>query len=656
MPSTLIGVHLVGSNQNQLTRADQLIVKGKYEEALNLVETLEKSNKLESREQLLCQVCKSTILNKLGKYSQALELLETTSQKSKSKNLYFILMDAIIERAYSLWRLGRLNQALEILKQNDEILESIERKGRKEVRKRQASTYKLRGVIFQSKGNYEKALKLYNESLVIWNDLNDQQEISNILNNIGVLYRNKGELDRALEYYEQSLAIYNEIGNNDDIATITNNIGNIYLYKGEIDKALESFKQCLRLWEDTDNDQYTALVLCNIGDIYQQRGDWETSTLYYKESLFLREKIGNKIDIVLSLYGLVTVSLDAQMKDRAKRYLERIMEIQKKESNQFINQISKVAEAHYLKNSSRMKDKVRAQELFQGILEEDVLDHSITITALLNFIELLLEELKMSGDQELLDLVKTMIESLSEIAEHQNSFTLLAKTYLLQSQLALIDLDLVQARILLTQAEQIAEDKNLKYLAMKISNEHDVLLEQLSDWEDLINKNSCLQDRLELTRFGELMISLNNKGDIEFPQLINEEPVMLLILADSGTPLYTRNFLEGSELDGVLIGGFLAAIINFCKETFSSKGSVERIKHQEYTVLLKQKKPLLFSYVIKGQTYSASQKLEAFAKIIGTSTSVWENLLKAIKSSKALVLDSRIMIEEIAKMIFPSKR
>ena len=181
-------------------------------------------------------------------------------------------------------------------------------------------------------------------------------------------------------------------------------------------------------------------------------------------------------------------------------------------------------------------------------------------------------------------------------------------------------------------------------------------IEQLSDWEDLINKDASLKDRLELTRFGELMVSLNNRGDLEFPQLINEEPVMLLILAESGTPLYSKNYLEGSELDGVLVGGFLAAIINFCNETFSTKGSIERIKYQEYTVLLKPKRPLFFGYVIKGQTYSASQKLEAFSKIIGTSTSVWENLIRAMKSSRVLVSESKTMIEDIANMIFPSKR
>jgi len=646
----------LGSNSSQLDRADQLIVKGKYEEALQLVETLEESYKLHKKEVLNCQICKSTILNKLGRYNQALEILEQTSQETKDNQYYLLLMDSIIEKAYSLWRLGRLNKALECLKQNEEILLSIRKQESKEVKRRIASTLKLKGVVFQSKGNHSKALELFTESQKLWEELGDKQEISTILNNIGVLFRTKGELEKALEYYEQSLTIYNEIGNKDDIATAMNNIGNLYMYKGEIDKALEYFKQCLRLWEGTGNDQYTALVLCNIGDIYQQRGDWETSTLYYKESLYLRERIGNQIDIVLSLYGLVTVSLDAQMKDRAKRYLDRIREIDNKETNDFINQIKRVAEAQYLKTSTRMKDKVGAQELFQEILEEDVLDHSITITALLNYIELLLEELKMSADQELLDLIRTLVESLSEIAEHQNSFTLLTKTYLLQSQLSLIDLDLVKARILLTQAEQIAEDKNLKHLAMKISNEHDVMLEQLSDWEDLINKEASLKDRLELTRFGELMVSLSNKGDVEFPQLINEEPVMLLVLAESGTPLYTKNYLEGSELDGVLVGGFLAAIINFCNETFSSKGSIERIKHQEYTLLLKPKKPLFFSYVIKGQTYAASQKLEAFSKIIGTSTSVWEDLISAKKCSKALETNSKKMIEDIANMIFPSKR
>ena len=150
-----------------------------------------------------------------------------------------------------------------------------------------------------------------------------------------------------------------------------------------------------------------------------------------------------------------------------------------------------------------------------------------------------------------------------------------------------------------------------------------------------------------------IMENPTTSGEFLLSQSLNQD--MLLILAESGTPLFTKNYLEGSELDGILIGGFLAAIISFSKETFSSEGSIERIKHQEYTVLLKPKQKFLFSYVIKGQSYSALQKLEAFTKIISTSTSVWDDLNNVLKTSKTITPASRTMLDEIAKMIFPSK-
>ncbi len=221
--------------------------------------------------------------------------------------------------------------------------------------------------------------------------------------------------------------------------------------------------------------------------------------------------------------------------------------------------------------------------------------------------------------------------------------------------MALVDLDLEKARELLIKAQEIAERKGLRRLAISISSDHDSLLNQLSEWESFINKKASLKERIEFAQLGGLVIKLIKNGDAGTTEIINEEPVLLIILSENGTPLYTKNYVEGSQFDGVLIGGFLAAIIKFSQETFASEGSIERIKHQEYTLLVKAKKPFLFSYIIKGQTYSAMQKLEALTRIIGTSTSIWDDLLRAIKTSKPISAGSNSMIDELAKMVFPSK-
>lgn len=644
-----------GSYSHKLTIVNRLITKGEYEEALQLVESVEKDCKKNNKEHIKCIISKSNIFNKLGRYDKALILSESAIVESEKKNFTLLRLDSVISKAHSLWRLGKLDESLETIKQNEYLLQKIDAKKQKKIAKRKASIRRIQGVVFHTKGELEEAEECYQESLELWREIEDKQEISSILNNLGVLCRNKGDLYTALEYYEQSLEIYQEIGNKDDLATSYNNIGNIYRFQGDLTKALEYYKRSLEIWEGIGNNQFISLAVTNIAEIYQQKGDYETAYVYFKRGLKLREQIGNKQEIALSLYYLISEAIDAGYKDRAIRYLERLKEINSVNDNPFLNQLNKVAEAEILKHSTRMRDKAKAQELLQDVIEEEVADHSLTITALLGLSELLLDELKMSCEPEVLSLLQSIVNSLLEIANHQGSHDLLAKTYWFQSQLALIDLDLDNARDLLIKAQVIAEERGLRRLAMHISSDHDALLDQLSQWEDFVTSNVSLKDRLEFAKLGELVVRLMKRGEIDIPQILCEEPVLLLILSEGGTPLYSKNYLEGSELDGVLIGGFLSAITNFSRETFATEGSIERIKHQEYTLLLKPHKSFLFCYVIKGQTYSALQKLESFVKIIGTSTSAWNDLLSSIKTSKVLNPASRVMIEEIAKMIFPSK-
>ncbi|MHA1692116.1 MAG: tetratricopeptide repeat protein [Candidatus Heimdallarchaeaceae archaeon] len=633
----------------------KLISEGKYEEALEDLENIEKKGEFGEKKQINCQILKSEIYNKTGKYEEALSFAEEALEKCKDPDDCLAILDATNETAYSYWRLGKLEEANKVLDRNEPIVQKLKDEKIEAVLNREARIYRIKGVLHHTNGNLNEAEKQYRKSLSLWEQIGDKQEISSVLNNLGVLNRTKGELHKALGYYQKSLFLYKEFGNIDDIATSLNNIGNIFRYQGELDEALHYYKQSLESWEEIGNAQFVSLAFYNIGEVYQQKGKFDTAKRYFKQSLTLREEIGNKQDIAMTLFYLISASLDSDNTKSAQRYLDRLRYIESSEKNSFIGQLRKIAEASLLKTSPRMKHRVEAQELLQKVLEEEIVDHSLTVIALIGLSELLLEELKISGDQEVFTLLQSMVSSLFDIAKHQDSHNLLVKTYWLQSQIALIDLDLEKARVLLNKAQEIAEKKGLRKLAINISSDHDSLLDQLSDWESLIDKKAGLKERLEFAQLGGLVIKLIKNGEVGPTEIVNEDPVLLIVLSENGSPLYTKNYVEGSQIDGVLIGGFLAAIIKFSQETFASQGSIERIKHQEYTLLVKAKKPFLFSYVIKGQTYSAMQKLEALTRIIGTSTSTWDDLLRAIKTSKPISAGSKNMIDELAKMIFPSK-
>ena len=64
------------------------------------------------------------------------------------------------------------------------------------------------------------------------------------MNNISLIYDSKGDYDRALGYLEQSLAIRQQIGDISGLAATLNNMGAIYLnQKNDIEHAAKAFSQ-----------------------------------------------------------------------------------------------------------------------------------------------------------------------------------------------------------------------------------------------------------------------------------------------------------------------------------------------------------------------------------------------------------------------------
>ena len=143
-----------------------------------------------------------------------------------------------------------------------------------------------------------------------------------------------------------------------------------------------------------------------------------------------------------------------------------------------------------------------------------------------------------------------------------------------------------------------------------------------------------------------------NQKEIILPVLEPEEPVLLIILNQAGTTVFADRFLNETQLDETLIGGFLSAISSFVSEVFASPGHIERIKHQEYTLVLRFLKSLLFTYVYKGQSYEALRKLGSFMGAITKSEHIWSALLRTNVTIKALHTKHKMELEKLSNKIF----
>ena len=124
-----------------------------------------------------------------------------------------------------------------------------------------------------------------------------------------MIHQTRGEYDKALKMYEQSLEIERRLGNQSGIATSLHQIGNVYYLQGEYDKALKMYEQSLEIKRRLGNRHGTAMTLGQVSRI-------RIAQKRFKEA----------IELCLSVIQILS-ELRSPEVDIAKRDLEHIQSL-----------------------------------------------------------------------------------------------------------------------------------------------------------------------------------------------------------------------------------------------------------------------------------------------------------------------------------------
>lgn len=488
-----------------LSKVTALYELGELDECLKEIELAEKrlstiKNQIKTTQQRSAILhFKGKILRKKGDLGRALEYLQESLSIRQELDHSYEIADILNTIGIVYSSRGELYIALEYLQQSQSIFEELGQ------REQLVKVLNNIGMAAWQSGELDQALDSFQRSLYISQELGNTRFIAVLLLNIGLIYRNKGELNSALYFYQKGLSLFEELGKKREITVCLNNIGEIYYWKGELDRSLQFYNQSLVLAEELENKEEIALSFLNIGSLFEAKGELNIATNYYKKSLSLTEEIGKNPDTVLVLYNLIIISVYQGLIDECNSYLTKLKEIKEKETNKLISQRFRLAKAAILKSSSRVIKRAEAQQLFQQVAHEEIINIELTIFALLNLCELLLMELRSTGNEEILSEVKTLLGQLLEITENQHSFIWLTETYLLQSKLALLELDLNQAQALLSKAEQLADEMGLSKLTTTITLECDLIQSQIRKWEKIMGQKPSAREIVELTQFEKLL-------------------------------------------------------------------------------------------------------------------------------------------------------
>jgi tetratricopeptide (TPR) repeat protein len=364
------------------------------------------------------------------------------------------------------------------------------------------------GWVHFLKCEYETALNYFQKSLKFYKEIDNQYRILFCLLSIGdVHYNGTGDLNLAFNYYNKCLELSEESNNEISIAWSFQRLATIYTLQGELNLALEIIGKSLDIFTKLNENVGISTCHAELGVIYRLLGKPNQSLKFLEEGMALVKKavIGGRgiVSYWYSyfLFHLILVAQDLHAIEIAEEYLKQVQEIQQESKSKFVKLRSRFSEAIVLKMSKRGVKKLQAQQIFQAIIEDEVINYNITILAMLNLCELLILELQISDTPEdlLAEIIK-LSDNLYNIAQSQNSPLLTVMSLILQTKLTLVKGKFEEASDLLIIAKRIANEKKLINLLFKVKFEQETVQAELDKWDELIQRKASIQERVERAR------------------------------------------------------------------------------------------------------------------------------------------------------------
>ncbi|MCF8275389.1 MAG: tetratricopeptide repeat protein [Flavobacteriales bacterium] len=174
-----------------------------------------------------------------------------------------------------------------------------------------ANIYGQMGGAHYHLADYDKALTAFFSALELLKSDSLKQTRAEILNNIGNVYYFVN-MPEAVKYYEQSLQIHQEMDNLEGIASQLGNLGLIYINTKDYEKAISYSEQSLKYYRSLGNDRSVARSAVNLAYAYKEVGKTGLALRYAKESLEIatRLNVGRAIATSTIMLGNIYFKLE----------------------------------------------------------------------------------------------------------------------------------------------------------------------------------------------------------------------------------------------------------------------------------------------------------------------------------------------------------
>lgn len=198
--------------------------------------------------------------------------------------------------------------------------------------KLKARVFLYQGRVYETEGNYKKALSYFIQSQKLFEKVNDQKGVGQTLNSMGIISWYSGDYDKAIEYFNEGYSINKKIGDKEGMSTAKVNTAIIYDEQGQYDKALKIYEEALQIFIELKDDWSIAACYNNMGLNHTATKKYKLANESFEKSLAINRKIKDQAGIATALNNIGYNLIQTNQFSEALPYLKESLEISKKEN------------------------------------------------------------------------------------------------------------------------------------------------------------------------------------------------------------------------------------------------------------------------------------------------------------------------------------
>ncbi|NHK31932.1 MAG: hypothetical protein FK730_11310 [Asgard group archaeon] len=537
------------TTNKKLQEVDQLIVHGKLPEAYEMINKGLKDKKINKDEELQFLVYKSELEFYFGNFDESIRLAKLVLKENKGVENLLLSVDAYTWKANSYFWNGETNESLEAFEKGLALISNVNNFPVRVVAKHKAQLMSWQAFSIIHSRDVNVGLEIANAA----QSLAEKSECKNILClNQGVIvecYAKLGEWERCKIYTEKALALAKELENKFLLAFSYIMETRTHNWIREFETVEDLFKKAFSLAEEIGS-KFVFIAKNDLGNLYRDNSQYNKAIIYYHEALeaaprvkwmtygnmavtyFWKydlekareynlksmrycEEINDRWMLPGNLYRLIIISIELNNLAQAKKYLERLKELSEETGFEQIDRMYRYALISIWKASGKMSDLVKATELLNEFLAEEKPSSGNRLSILYSLLEIRLKELQLSPNNDTMNEVQKQLHHLEMEAEYRQAKRFLANVYRLQSQLALVELDIKNAINLIEKAQRIAEEINVELLSKRIKEDREKIDQQLTVFKEFKEQQASISETVKLVSLDNTTQSIKQETMLE---------------------------------------------------------------------------------------------------------------------------------------------